>query len=78
MGRTPRKLEPAVEMGQRIRVRRRVLRISQEELAERSGFHPTYVSSVERGERNVSLMTILRIAKALEMDPGRLVRGLSP
>ena len=78
MGRTPRKLEPAVEMGQRIRVRRQVLRISQEELAERSGFHPTYVSSVERGERNVSLMTILRIAKALEMDPGRLVRGLSP
>jgi transcriptional regulator with XRE-family HTH domain len=77
MGRTPRKLEPAVEMEQRIRVRRRVLRISQEELAERSGFHPTYVSSVERGERNVSLMTILRIAKALEMDPSRLVRGLS-
>ena len=78
MGRTPRKLEPAIEMGQRIRVRRRVLRISQEELAERSGFHPTYVSSVERGERNVSLMTILRIAEALEMDPSRLVRGLSP
>lgn len=78
MGRTPRKLEPAVEMGQRIRVRRRALRLSQEELAERSGFHPTFISSVERGERNASLMTILRVAQALEMDPGRLIRGLTP
>ena len=72
------KIPAAVEMGQRIRVRRRVLKLSQEDLAERAGYHSTYVSSVERGERNATLVTILRIAQALEIDPGRLIRGLKP
>jgi transcriptional regulator with XRE-family HTH domain len=39
--------------------------ISQEKLAEIAGLHRTYVSSVERGERNVSLETIERLAIAL-------------
>ncbi|MCL6092122.1 MAG: helix-turn-helix domain-containing protein [Actinobacteria bacterium] len=76
MGRTPRKLAPALEMGRRIRSRRLALGLSQEALGERSGFHPTFVSSVERGERNVSLMTMLRLAEALKVDPASLVAGL--
>lgn len=49
---------------------------SQENLAEASGLHWTYVSSVERGERNISLLNILKVAEALGVDPGELVGGL--
>lgn len=38
--------------------------------------HFTYVGSVERGERNISLVNIVRLAAALSVDPGELLRGL--
>ncbi|MGH9012485.1 MAG: helix-turn-helix domain-containing protein [Acidimicrobiia bacterium] len=44
-----------------------------EKLAERAGLHWTYVGSVERGQRNVSLVNILRLAKALTVDACELV-----
>ena len=47
-------------------------------LAEAAGMHFTYISSVEQGERNVSLENIVRLAAALGLDPGDLVRGLAP
>jgi len=53
------------EFGNLVKTRRTHLGISQEELAERADLHFTYVSSVERGERNISLMNIERLAKAL-------------
>jgi len=40
--------------------------ISIEKLAESAGLHPTYVSSVERGERNIALENIIALAKALK------------
>jgi transcriptional regulator with XRE-family HTH domain len=66
----------AAEFGERVRVRRLRLHLTQETLAEKCGLHFTYVGSVERGERNVTLQTIVRLARALDVDPGRLVRGL--
>lgn len=48
-----------------VRKRRLELGISQEELAERADLHFTYISSTERGERNISIMNIAKIAKAL-------------
>ena len=77
MGRSPNPLPETTEFGQRLRARREALGITQEKLAERAGLHTTYVSSVERGERNVSLHNILRLASAVEVDPGDLVRGLT-
>lgn len=59
-----------------MRSRRDSMGLSQEDLAERSGLHRTYVGSVERGERNIALLNILKLAEALDADPGDLVRGL--
>lgn len=47
--------------------------LSQERLAERAGLHRTYIGSVERGERNVSIDNIERLAIALKVSPASLV-----
>lgn len=68
----------AAEFGQQVRARRLELDLTLEGLAVRARLHPTYVGSVERGERNVGLWNVLRLAEALEVDPGTLVSGLLP
>jgi transcriptional regulator with XRE-family HTH domain len=56
-----------------MRLRRVELAMSQEKLAEDCGLHRTYVGSVERGERNVSIDNMERIATALEVDVSDLL-----
>ena len=51
--------------GKLVREKRLALKLSQEKLAERCELHFTYISSVERGERNISLGNIEKIAHAL-------------
>ncbi|MBI4020931.1 MAG: helix-turn-helix transcriptional regulator [Candidatus Aenigmarchaeota archaeon] len=60
-------------LGTVIRTRRQALGLSQEDLAERCGLHRTYVGSVERGERNLTLNNIARISEALSVPPSRLL-----
>ena len=64
------------EFGRRVRARREQLGLSQMAVAERAGVHFTYVSDVERGVRNPSLNTMVKVAAALETDLNKLVRAL--
>lgn len=56
-----------------VRRRRLELRLSQEALAERAGVHRTYVGMLERGEKNVTIYNIERIADALQVAPSTLL-----
>jgi transcriptional regulator with XRE-family HTH domain len=73
-----KRIEVAEEFGARVRARRTKLGWSQRVLAESAGMDWSYVSQVERGERNIALMNIVRIAKALQINPAELVRDLAP
>ncbi len=59
---------------QRLRQIRQIRGLSQEELADMAGLHRTYVGSVERSERNVSIDNMERLAKALAVDITELLR----
>ena len=61
------------KFGLKVRMKRFELGMTQEELAELADLHPTYVGSVERGERNVSLENIIILAKGLGCSPKDLM-----
>ncbi len=61
-----RKTPLKIAFGKNVRKRRLELKFSQEKLAEEAGLHFTYVSSVERGERNIALENIYVLAEALQ------------
>ena len=63
-------------LGRAVRTRRLYLRLSQEKLAERANLHWTYVGGIERGERNVSLLNIVKIANALKVTASDLLREI--
>lgn len=65
-----------IGFGNLLRAKRQEMSISQEELAFRSGLHRTYVGSVERGERNLSLENIFVFAKTLACHPRELIPEL--
>jgi transcriptional regulator with XRE-family HTH domain len=70
-------MKAAKALGKNIRARRLALGYSQERLAEIASLHRTYVGSVERGERNISLESIVRIAAALKVTPSELLSGVT-
>ncbi len=60
--------------GSRIRFLRKERDWSQEELADRVNFHRTYIGMVERGERNISLLNIQKLAEVFEMSIDNLMK----
>ncbi|PJC84909.1 transcriptional regulator [Vibrio sp. HA2012] len=62
--------------GLRVKELRKQQKISQERLAEISELDRTYISSIERGQRNVSLLNIVKIAAALKTTASYLLEGI--
>jgi len=63
-------------LGENIKRIREQKGLSQEELANTADFDRTYISLIERGKRNLSLLNLCRFAKALEMKPFELIENI--
>lgn len=70
MGTTPRILQTFAKRVRELRLRKD---ISQERLGEIAGLHRTYIGMIERSEKNISLINIEKIAKALGVRPSTLI-----
>ena len=75
MAKSPR-TKPLAAFGLNVRKRREALGLTQNQAAERADLDPTYISGIERGVRNPSLVSIVRVAKALELTMSELCEGV--
>lgn len=62
--------------GNKVKEERLKLGLSQEELADRAGLHRTYIGMIERAEKNITLLNIEKIAKALKLNIKELFQDL--
>ncbi|SHJ16570.1 DNA-binding transcriptional regulator, XRE-family HTH domain [Cruoricaptor ignavus] len=60
--------EILIQFGSRVRELRKTEGLSQEDLADKADLHRTYIGMIERGEKNITLQNIYRIAQALNID----------
>ncbi len=68
----------ATLIGQQIRERRLKLNLTQDDLAARSGIDSSNVRAYETGRAMPSILSLVRIATALDAEPGELLQGLTP
>lgn len=66
------------ELGRRIRAERTAKKMTQEELAERAGLHPTYIGQVERGEKSLTVASLEKIVEGLEISFSDLFENIRP
>ncbi|GMV00208.1 MAG: hypothetical protein AMXMBFR51_29400 [Ignavibacteriota bacterium] len=67
------KSEISLRFGQKVREVRTSRGLSQEQLAELAGIHRTYIGMIERAEKNITLVTIHKIASALNVKVSELI-----
>lgn len=72
------KVDPLKKFGAQVRSLREQAGLSQEALAAKAGIHRTYMGGIERGERNLCLRNIIRLAEALEVQPRDLFAESGP
>lgn len=72
MGKRRARPDVRERFGTAVKFRREELGLTQEDLADRAGIHRTYLSDVERGTRNLSLVNIERLAAALSLKMSEL------
>ncbi len=73
----PTSSDPRALFGKYLRELRLDRQLSQEELADRAHLHRNYIGGVERGERNISLINIVELARALSVRPAELLRKIT-
>lgn len=64
-----------IKFGKKVREERLKKKLSQEEFADIVGVHRTYIGMIERAEKNITLTNIEKIAKALQINPSKLLEG---
>ena len=60
-------------LGRKVRLEREKLSISQEELGKKAGLHRTYIGMIERGEKNITIYNLKKIAQALKVQVKDLI-----
>ncbi|MEA3495643.1 MAG: helix-turn-helix transcriptional regulator [Bacteroidota bacterium] len=65
------------KFGDRIQSLRKDKKLSQEDFAHICGLHRTYIGMIERGEKNITLKNIEKLAKALNMDISEIMKELN-
>ena len=65
-----------IRFGKAVRSRRARLGVSQEEFADMCGLDRTYIGGIERGERNLALVNIEKIARTFKVSLSELFRGV--
>ncbi len=68
--------DPRVQFGANLRSKRLALGLSQEQFAEKADLHWTYIGGIERGERNLGLLNIVKVARALKTTPSELLANI--
>lgn len=76
MGKRRTKPDVRERFGTAVKFRREELGMTQEDLAEKAGIHRTYLSDVERGTRNLSLVNIEKLAAALAFTMSKLFEAV--
>ena len=61
------KQQALIQFGEKVRLIRKEKGLSQEELASRADLHRTYIGMIERAEKNITLISMLKISKALDV-----------
>jgi transcriptional regulator with XRE-family HTH domain len=69
-------VEPKAQVGANIKRQRERLGLTQEEAAHRTGLHPVEFARAERGERDMRVSTVARLARGLDIDASKLLRGV--
>jgi transcriptional regulator with XRE-family HTH domain len=68
--------DPRATLGKQVRKLRLERGLSQEKLAELANLHRNYVGGVERGERNIAIINIVALARALKVKPAKLLETI--
>lgn len=68
------KSDPRVLFGSRLAKMRKEMGLSQEQLALESGLARSYLGGVERGQRNIAIVNICKLAEAMKIDPSELLK----
>ncbi len=69
-------MSPEEQFARNLRRRRQAAGLSQEQLADRTGLHPTEISRLERAAREPRLGTMLKLAKGLDIGVEKLIAGI--